>query len=205
MSTSKRQKLESRFNCVAAELRILRRELTGIRTLDSCATELMDAVASVEQAKSYFDMGAASEDYVPVKTIIAGSRTVLLYEEIVKAVNQSGFTITQVVCGCAEGVDRLGFRWARESGIPVQFFPAWSHQHEWAMSNARDGEFVTPHFGHLGKGAGFVRNGQMALYAEPLILIWDGQSGGSADMLRRATTLERKVFVHEISLASVEE
>lgn len=130
-----------------------------------------------------------------MRAIIAGSRTVTLYSSIAQAVSESGFAITEVVCGCADGADRLGFVWARKSNFPVRFFPAWPNQHEWALSSARDGEFVTPHFGGAGKGAGIVRNGQMAFYAEALILIWDGQSRGSADMLRRANTLGRKVFV----------
>lgn len=133
-----------------------------------------------------------------MKTIIAGSRTVTDPSLVLAAIMDSGFKITEVVCGCAEGPDRLGFEWARENNVPVHFFPAWPFQHEWAMQNVRDGEFVEPHFGAAGKAAGFARNGQMAFYASKggaLILVWNGESRGSADMLRRANNLRVKVFV----------
>lgn len=49
-----------------------------------------------------------------MKVIIAGSRDVtfpLLH--VVRAVDESGWTITEVVSGCARGVDEHGEQWAK--------------------------------------------------------------------------------------------
>lgn len=131
-----------------------------------------------------------------MRTIIAGSRTITSTLSLYQAVVECDWEITEVVCGCADGADLLGFYFARKNGIPVRFFPAWPNQFDWALQNARTSEFVQPPpIAVPVKAAGFVRNGLMAADAEALILIWDGKSRGSADMLRRAETLRRKVFV----------
>lgn len=133
-----------------------------------------------------------------MRTIIAGTRSITDAEQVRKAIWDSRFDINEVVCGCADGVDKLGFDWARRHNLPVNFFPAWISQYRWALENRKEDEHVQNHFEAAGKRAGMARNGQMAFYADALVLIWDGQSKGSADMLRRATTLERKVYVHRV-------
>ena len=50
-----------------------------------------------------------------MKTIIAGSRNVTDYSAIDEAVQNSRFSITEVVSGTAKGVDRLGERWTDEN------------------------------------------------------------------------------------------
>lgn len=103
-----------------------------------------------------------------MKTIIAGSRTILDQELINKAAAKCGWTITEVVCGKAAGVDTLGEVWAKAQNVPVKAFPADWHG--------------------LGRSAGYHRNAQMADYAEALILVWDGRSPGSRmmyDLARR--------------------
>jgi hypothetical protein len=47
----------------------------------------------------------------------------------------------------------------------------------------------------LGKAAGFLRNEQMARYAEVLVAVGDQKSNGSRHMVRRATELELAVLV----------
>lgn len=81
--------------------------------------------------------------------------------------DSSRLIITSVVCGMAPGVDMLGREWAISKGIDVIEFPA-----DWV----RDGKLV----------AGALRNQRMAEYADALILIWNGVSSGSRDMLKRA-------------------
>lgn len=117
-----------------------------------------------------------------MKTIIAGSRSIQLYSLIPQAVKDSGFVITELLCGCADGVDRLGFTWARKNHVPVHFFPAWSAQGVWAINNMEPNEIIETNLDHYGKRAGFIRNLEMAKNASALILIWDGQSRGSASM-----------------------
>jgi uncharacterized phage-like protein YoqJ len=72
------------------------------------------------------------------------------------------------------GVDGLGRRFGEENKIPVKPFPA--------------------NWDKYGKGAGFIRNKQMADYAEAAIVIWDGESRGSANMLEQATQKGLKVY-----------
>jgi len=113
-----------------------------------------------------------------MKVIIAGSRSIDDYAVICEAIKNSGFEITSVVSGGAVGVDSLGEVYATNNGLPLfQFFPNWS---KW------------------GRGAGFVRNKQMARFADALIAIWDGESRGTKHMIDIATEKGLKVFVWKI-------
>jgi len=114
-----------------------------------------------------------------MKVIIAGGREITNYETVCKAVLFANFDITEIVSGDARGVDRLGERLGKEFDIPVKKFPA-----DWDKYQ---------------KAAGFIRNEEMACYADGLIAIWDGHSRGTKDMITRANKKELKVYVHLIS------
>lgn len=111
-----------------------------------------------------------------MKTIIAGSRSIGDLATVLRAVNEAGWTITEVVCGGARGVDTLGELWAHRAGVPVRRFPADWDKH--------------------GKAAGPIRNGEMADYAEALIAIWDGVSPGTWNMIQQGRRRGLKVFVY---------
>lgn len=115
-----------------------------------------------------------------MKVIIAGSRSGPSYADLTYALAQCGFReeITEVVSGSALGADAHGERWAKTFGLPVKHFLA-----NWET---------------YGKNAGPLRNEQMAQYADALVLVWDGQSRGSSDMLKRAKRHGLKVWVHRI-------
>lgn len=116
-----------------------------------------------------------------MKVIIAGSRGIDEYQLVVEAIQESGWfrDITEVVSGGAYGPDKLGEEWATKHRIPIkQFLPDWKS---------------------FGKGAGMIRNGQMADYADALIAIYDGKSRGTANMIQRATKQNLKVYVKTIS------
>lgn len=107
-----------------------------------------------------------------MKVIIAGSREITEYEILQAAIFQSDFSILEVVSGCARGVDKLGEQWAELNDIPVRQFPA-----DW---------------GRFGRAAGHYRNSEMASYADAAIILWDGESRGTLDMIdkmRRAGKL----------------
>lgn len=134
-----------------------------------------------------------------MKVIIAGSRRITDYEPVEQAIAESGFKITQVICGCADGVDLLGHLWARNNIVPVSFCPAWENQHKWARSAALKGEYVEDHFGYLGKGAGLARNASMALRADALIAVrCAGKSNGTDDMITKAQQRGLKVYVKHV-------
>lgn len=115
-----------------------------------------------------------------MKTIIAGSRSVRHFSDVVHAVTQSHFDITEVVSGHAEGADKLGETWARAAGVPVKIFKADWHR-----------------FGH---SAGPQRNLEMGVYADALIAVWDGKSKGTKHMIECARRLGLNVFVYRTDL-----
>jgi hypothetical protein len=115
-----------------------------------------------------------------MRVIVAGSRGVTSLEVVAAAMAESGLTVTEVVSGTARGADQLGEHWAHERGVPVARFPA-----DW----------------RLGRGAGMFRNERMAAYAEALVAVWDGQSRGTADMIRRARAHGLRVHVHRTAPA----
>ena len=57
-----------------------------------------------------------------MKTIIAGSRDGILYMDVVEAMENCGWTPTEVVSGAARGVDSLGELWANRNYIKIKQF-----------------------------------------------------------------------------------
>lgn len=110
-----------------------------------------------------------------MKVIIAGTRTVTDPQVVVVAISSAPFQITEIVSGCARGVDTIALWLGQQWGVPCKMFPA-----QWSLGNK----------------AGPMRNQQMADYAEALIAIWDGVSRGTADMINRAQAKGIPVHVH---------
>lgn len=112
-----------------------------------------------------------------MRTIIAGSRSIAEYATVALAIEASEWAeeITEVVSGGAHGVDSAGEQWA-----------AW---------NDKRIKVFTPQWKTYGKAAGPMRNEDMARYANAAIIVWDGESRGSMDMLERAETHELCCFV----------
>ena len=100
------------------------------------------------------------------KVIIAGSRTFNSYETLREACDhllQNKADIT-IVSGTARGADQLGERYAGMRGYKLIKMPA-----EWDKE---------------GKSAGYKRNERMADVADGLIAFHDGESRGTAHMIR---------------------
>lgn len=114
-----------------------------------------------------------------MKVIIAGSRNITDYKAIGQAINASKFEITEVVCGCAIGVDRIGQTWAIANGIPVKEFPA-----NWDV---------------YGRSAGPMRNIKMAEYADAAIIVWDGKSPGSLNMIQEIKKVNKPYFIDVVT------
>lgn len=113
-------------------------------------------------------------------TIIAGSRTIEDFSTVVKAIEMSGFNISEVVSGGAKGVDHLGERWAKERPVTLTIMPA-----KWERPD-----------GSLARSAGYKRNEDMAKYADALIAVWDGTSSGTKHMIEAARKNGLRVFVY---------
>lgn len=95
------------------------------------------------------------------------------------AIFQSDFSISEVVSGCARGPDSLGERWAIETSIPIHKFPA-----DW---------------GRFGRAAGKYRNSDMGNYADAAIILWDGESRGTLDMIDKMRRLGKpcEIWIRE--------
>ena len=117
-----------------------------------------------------------------MRTIIAGSRGITDPTLVRDAIAQSEFAVTHVLSGAARGVDRLAEAWAHAHTIPVTRFPA-----DWTREGTR---------------AGFLRNARMAVAAEALIAIWDGQSPGTRHMIQTAKDCGLRVFVFRVGAPS---
>ena len=111
-----------------------------------------------------------------MRVIVAGSRSIKDYELVKKAIEDSGFKISILVCGEARGVDSLGRRWAESHEVPIKSFAA-----NWDIH---------------GRGAGHIRNKEMAEYAQALVLVWDGQSAGSKSMKKYAG--DKGISIYEV-------
>ena len=111
-----------------------------------------------------------------MKTIIAGSRDGVTYQDIVNAVNQCGWGITEVVSGRARGADQFGEQWAIQRNVPIKMFPA-----NWDLN---------------GRRAGYIRNLDMADYADAAIVCWNGVSRGSQHMINVAKQQGLRVYVY---------
>ena len=115
-----------------------------------------------------------------MRVIIAGSRDITDFDAVVNAVADSGFIVDYVISGGARGVDRLGERYALDvlHKSPIMYKPKWKLPD-----------------GRTDYNAGKDRNTVMANNADALIAVWDGYSGGTADMINKAIERRLKVFI----------
>ena len=104
------------------------------------------------------------------RLIVAGSRDFddydLLSERLSFFLASKDPREVKIVSGGAKGADALGERFAEEHGIQLKVFRA-----EWDLH---------------GRSAGPIRNVAMAKYADALVAFWDGQSKGTAHMIKMA-------------------
>ena len=111
-----------------------------------------------------------------IRVIVAGSRDITDSDFIFRTIDKHFPEIDEVVSGAARGVDSFGEIWADANHIPyVQFKPDWS----------------------IGRQAGFLRNTEMAAYADALIAIWDGESRGTAHMIKTMEALGKPVYIYK--------
>lgn len=102
------------------------------------------------------------------KIIIAGSRSFnnfdLMYSEVIKFLGDKPRVQYEIVSGGAEGADKLGELLAKKHNLKLTIMNA-----DW---------------NHYGKSAGYIRNVQMAKYADACIVFMKkGGSKGSQHMI----------------------
>lgn len=116
-----------------------------------------------------------------IKVIIAGTRDFNDYaflkknvDYFLQGINPNNEEI-EIVSGNARGADKLGERYAKEHNLPVKLFPA--------------------NWDKYGKQAGYLRNQEMANYADVLIAFWDEKSKGTKHMIDIAKKQDLTVIV----------
>jgi hypothetical protein len=113
-----------------------------------------------------------------MRIIIAGGRDFDDYPALEKYCDQVilVYCDPEIVSGGARGADRLGEEYAEKRGLPIRRFPA-----DWDAH---------------GRRAGFLRNAQMARYADVLIAFWDGKSKGTQHMIGEASRNGLETFIY---------
>lgn len=104
------------------------------------------------------------------KVIVAGSREFndykLLEARLIHFFHGKTPSEVEIVSGGARGADKLGERFAKETGCKLTIMNA-----DWDT---------------YGKSAGYRRNAEMAKYAEACVIFWDGVSKGTKHMIELA-------------------
>lgn len=112
------------------------------------------------------------------KIIIAGGRDFSDYTRLEHVMWDLSWDLEDIIIasGGALGADLLGERFAWEYDIEVE-----QHMPNWDI---------------LGKGAGFMRNVEMAVSADTLIAFWNGVSRGTKHMIDTAHKNQLEVHVY---------
>lgn len=100
-----------------------------------------------------------------MKVIIAGGRDFKDYDLLCRSADYylSRQSEVEVVSGTAQGADKLGEKYANDRDFSIKRFPA-----DW---------------GTHGKAGGYIRNEDMAIYADALIAFWNERSRGTKHMI----------------------
>jgi uncharacterized protein YozE (UPF0346 family) len=117
------------------------------------------------------------------KVIIAGTREFDDYEKFKKFVTSifddnifpEHDEKIQIISRNANGVDKLGERYAKEYGYDLLLYPA--------------------NWDKYGKKAGPIRNTEMVKIADCLIAVWDGQSKGTKDIINKAKANNLNIYM----------
>ena len=114
------------------------------------------------------------------RIVVAGCRN---YNDYPEAKSFIDFCISRIkneytlvfISGCCKGADKLGERYANESGYKIEYYPADWQKH--------------------GKSAGPKRNLQMAQNCDYVICFWDGKSKGTKSMIECAKKQGKKIKI----------
>jgi len=83
--------------------------------------------------------------------------------------------------------------------LNLDFYPAWNKQYQWAREKARFKDYIhKPDFTGPAKTHGFQRNELMAKNADSAIILWDGQSKGTYNMIQLAERYKLQLYVHGV-------
>lgn len=136
------------------------------------------------------------------KIVIAGSRSIKNYATVRNAIIESGLWAKYgkkivVVSGEAEGPDKLGELFAERNNLPKPIKkPA-----KWDDIKAKGAVVRTRKDGaKYNLLAGAWRNAEMAQQADIALVIWDGVSTGSIDMVHQMLKLDKPVILYPLRI-----
>jgi len=129
-----------------------------------------------------------------MKCVIAGSRSLGLKENIHGSWVQMDLEecpfveegvklcdwvdrISEIVSGTARGIDNLGEQLAEKFDLEKALFPA-----DW----------------NRGRGAGHIRNKDMAIYCDLAIIFWDGVSAGTKNMIEQMEKVKKPYILYKV-------
>ncbi len=111
---------------------------------------------------------------------------ILAHAPIIGGIHNHG--IEPDICCAGEArrrrADRLGERWANSNNVPIKEMPA-----DW---------------NRYGNAAGPMRNKAMAQYADAAIVVWDGKSPGSRNMVENMIRQKKPYYIALISGATLD-
>lgn len=129
-----------------------------------------------------------------MKVIVCGPFDLEDYELVCKAIEASGFTITEYVTNSSKGAQGLGEKWASENDVPIKLFPiewdnlalpgAVSKPHKWKKNTL------------MNANAGAYSNQQMVDYigADGGVIFVDAGGAGSGNIYRLGEKAKAKCF-----------
>jgi uncharacterized phage-like protein YoqJ len=107
--------------------------------------------------------------------VIAGSRGIEDYGLLCMIMERLKLPIKCVVSGTARGPDKMGERWAAAHNVAVLRMPADWKKHK--------------------KAAGPIRNAEMAEACDVAVILWDGESSGTKNMIQNMKKLNKPYYV----------
>lgn len=112
-----------------------------------------------------------------MKWWIAGSRGIRDYTYVNKVLVKHVRSGDLIRTGGAQGVDRIAEYWGRHNNICVEpsLKPNWK----------------------MGRGAGMIRNTEGVEWADKVIVIWDGKSPGSKDVIKKCKKMGKPFHVYK--------
>jgi hypothetical protein len=137
-----------------------------------------------------------------VKLVIAGSRSIKDYHITRQAFLESGLwdkykKKLEIISGEAEGPDKHGEIIAEKAGLKLHRKPA-----DWGNVKAKGAVIRHNSRGAYNALAGHWRNEEMAHMADCALIVWDGKSTGSLDMLHRMIALEKRAILYPLRISA---
>lgn len=137
-----------------------------------------------------------------MKLIIAGSRSIKDYNVTRQAIIESGLwkqygKKIHVISGEAEGPDKHGEEFAAKAGLKLTKKPA-----DWSNIKANGALVRHNRRGPYNALAGHWRNQEMADIADAALVVWDGRSTGSLDMVHRMLQLDKPVYLYPLRISA---